>query len=87
MRPGERCRVFVTGRGKGAIEDHFDIAYELEATQRERGIPTEVVIYPGAGHAFFNDSRPEAHHKEAANDAWRRTLSLFGKNLRDSGQP
>ncbi len=29
--------IFVTGRGKGAIEDHFDIAYELEATQRERG--------------------------------------------------
>ena len=24
--------IFVTGRGKGALEDHFDIAYELEAT-------------------------------------------------------
>ena len=24
--------VFVTGRGKGAIEDHFDIAFELETT-------------------------------------------------------
>ena len=24
--------VFVTGRNKGVIEDHFDIAYELEAT-------------------------------------------------------
>ena len=23
--------IFVTGRGKGALEDHFDIAYELEA--------------------------------------------------------
>jgi UTP--glucose-1-phosphate uridylyltransferase len=29
--------IFVTGRGKGAIEDYFDIAYEAEATQRERG--------------------------------------------------
>ena len=29
--------VFVTGRDKGVIEDHFDIAYELEATLRERG--------------------------------------------------
>ena len=28
---------FVTGRGKSAIEDHFDVAYELEATLRERG--------------------------------------------------
>src|SRR5262249_16669677 len=24
--------VFVTGRNKGALEDHFDAAYELEAT-------------------------------------------------------
>ena len=29
--------IFVTGRGKSALEDHFDISYELEATMRERG--------------------------------------------------
>ena len=29
--------IFVTGRGKGAIEDYFDIAFETEATQRQRG--------------------------------------------------
>jgi UTP--glucose-1-phosphate uridylyltransferase len=29
--------VLVTGRNKATIEDHFDIAYELEATLRERG--------------------------------------------------
>ena len=28
--------VLVTGRGKGAIEDHFDHAYELEHTLKER---------------------------------------------------
>ena len=28
---------FVTGRAKSAIEDHFDFAFELEATLRERG--------------------------------------------------
>jgi UTP--glucose-1-phosphate uridylyltransferase len=33
--------VFVTGRGKGAIEDHFDIAYELEATLKARGKTVE----------------------------------------------
>jgi UTP--glucose-1-phosphate uridylyltransferase len=31
--------IFVTGRGKGALEDHFDIAYELEAVIRGRGKP------------------------------------------------
>ncbi|TCD06554.1 UTP--glucose-1-phosphate uridylyltransferase [Erythrobacteraceae bacterium CFH 75059] len=29
--------IFVTGRGKTAIVEHFDIAYELEDTMRERG--------------------------------------------------
>ena len=29
--------IFVTGRGKAVIEDHFDIAFELEHTLQERG--------------------------------------------------
>lgn len=29
--------VFVTGRNKAAIEDHFDTAYELEASLRMKG--------------------------------------------------
>ncbi len=29
--------IFVTGRGKSALEDHFDISYELEDTMRSRG--------------------------------------------------
>ncbi len=32
----------VTGRGKTALIDHFDVAYELEATLRERG-KTEMI--------------------------------------------
>ena len=29
--------IFVTGRGKTAIVEHFDVAYELETTMNERG--------------------------------------------------
>ena len=29
--------IFVTGRGKSALEDHFDISYELESTMSQRG--------------------------------------------------
>ena len=29
--------IFVTGRGKTAIVEHFDVAYELEDTMKERG--------------------------------------------------
>ncbi len=35
--------IFVTGRGKSAIEDHFDIAYELEATMGGRGKSLDVL--------------------------------------------
>jgi UTP--glucose-1-phosphate uridylyltransferase len=35
--------IFVTGRGKGAIEDHFDIAFELERTMSERGKSLDVL--------------------------------------------
>jgi len=35
--------IFVTGRGKSAIEDHFDIAFELEKTMSERGKSLDVL--------------------------------------------
>ena len=35
--------IFVTGRGKGALEDHFDISYELEDTMRARGKSLDVI--------------------------------------------
>jgi len=34
--------IFVTGRGKSAIEDHFDNHYELEQTLAERGKQDEL---------------------------------------------
>ncbi|MGN6377228.1 MAG: UTP--glucose-1-phosphate uridylyltransferase GalU [Sphingomonas sp.] len=44
--------IFVTGRNKGSIEDHFDIAFELETTMKERGKSLEVLsqtrLKPGA---------------------------------------
>ena len=37
MEAGIEQMIFVTGRGKSALEDHFDISYELEATMKARG--------------------------------------------------
>ncbi|MEM1133786.1 MAG: UTP--glucose-1-phosphate uridylyltransferase GalU [Pseudomonadota bacterium] len=37
IEAGIEQMIFVTGRGKSAIEDHFDIAFELEKTMSERG--------------------------------------------------
>ena len=33
--------IFVTGRGKSALVDHFDIAFELQSTMTQRGKPLD----------------------------------------------
>ena len=43
LEAGIEQMIFVTGRGKSAIEDHFDIAYELEATMAGRGKGLEIL--------------------------------------------
>ena len=68
----------------GEAEQYFSVpdAQAFAERQRAQGREAEVVIYPGAGHAFFNDIRPEVYRQDAANDAWRRTLAHFGRHLR-----
>ncbi|UUL83014.1 UTP--glucose-1-phosphate uridylyltransferase GalU [Sphingomonas qomolangmaensis] len=43
IEAGIEQMIFVTGRGKSAIEDHFDIAYELEATMKARGKSLDIL--------------------------------------------
>lgn len=49
--------IFVTGRNKGAIEDYFDSAFELEATLQAKGktdvLETLQSMIPGAGACSF----------------------------------
>ena len=49
--------IFVTGRNKSVIEDHFDRQFELEATLKERNKKTELTLLaedtPGAGSTSF----------------------------------
>lgn len=52
----------------------------LRATLEETGVPNEIVMYEGAEHGFFNNTRP-AYHPEAAADSWKRSLAWFGKHL------
>jgi carboxymethylenebutenolidase len=67
----------------GENEGFFSIpdAQAFAAHQKQTGRQAEVIVYPKAGHAFFNDTRPEAYEKNAATDAWRRTLELFRTQL------
>ena len=54
---------FVTGRGKSSIEDHFDVAFELEAMLRERGrdqmlAELEAWLPPAGQIAYTRQQRP-----------------------------
>jgi carboxymethylenebutenolidase len=68
----------------GEHEGFFSVpdAQRFAEAQRAKGVSTDVIVYPGAGHAFFNDTRPEAYERNAANDAWRKTLAHFAEHLR-----
>lgn len=54
---------------------------ELAEKLESLGKRVELVVYPGADHAFFNDARPAVYNPEAAGDAWLRTLDHFRQNL------
>ena len=50
IRAGIESLVLVTGRGKAAIENHFDVAYELEDTLRRRGRQEDLDLIQGISH-------------------------------------
>jgi carboxymethylenebutenolidase len=54
---------------------------ELTSRLKALGKSVEMRVYPDTGHAFFNDTRPQAYNKTAAEDSWQRTLAFFSKHL------
>ena len=87
--------IFVTGRGKRAIEDHFDISYELEDTlveKNKKDLLRAVQDIPGlAKFSYVRQSMPlgdghailQAEHLLNGEPA----LVLFGDCLYDSKTP
>jgi carboxymethylenebutenolidase len=57
-------------------------AERLQQAFAQFGKPGEVIMYPEADHAFFNDTRPEVSRREDAAHAWRRTLQFFAAHVR-----
>lgn len=43
--------------------------------------PGEIKTYPGASHAFFNDTRKDVYKPAEAKDAWNRALAFFRQHL------
>ncbi|MGI8885149.1 MAG: dienelactone hydrolase family protein [Pyrinomonadaceae bacterium] len=54
---------------------------EIAEILKKSGKQYEYKIYPGAGHAFFNDTG-ERYNEAAANDAFMKTLTFFRAKLK-----
>jgi carboxymethylenebutenolidase len=67
-----------------AERDEFvpvEAARKLEADLRGAGKRVRFEIFPGVGHAFFNDSRPDAYDARAAARAWSEALAFLRAEL------
>jgi carboxymethylenebutenolidase len=53
----------------------------FEEALKKAGAAYQIHIYPGAQHAFNNDSNPSRYNKEAAELAWSRTVAFFKQKL------
>lgn len=69
----------------GDDEPFFDVAAAKAwaSKQQKLGVKaTEIEVFAGAGHAFFNDTRPEAYNEEAAKTAFEKTTKHFAQHLK-----
>ena len=53
----------------------------FEKQMKVLGKSVEIHVYPGAGHAFFNEQQP-SYRAAAAQDAWQKTLAFFAAHLK-----
>ena len=58
-----------------------EVVRKLEGDLKAAGKSSDFHIYPGADHAFFNDTRADVYDEQAASDAWKRTLEFFHAQL------
>jgi len=76
-----RCPVLFIAGGKDQWINAAKVD-KLKAAFREYGVHGEVRVYPDAGHAFFNDTRPDVYHPAAAQDAWMRAIGHLSRILK-----
>ena len=57
---------------------------EFKPLMAQIGKQLDMKVYPGAPHGFHRYTTPNAYRAEAANDAFQRTLDLFGEALGQS---
>ena len=77
-------RIEAPVEGHYGEQDHVappEVAHDIEERLSARGTEVRLFFYPNVGHAFFNDTRPEAYDEDAARQAWVRTLEFLRAKL------
>ena len=60
----------------------------FEKALKKAGKRADFKVYPGAGHAFANETNPFGTYQAAdARDAWARTTAFFKKELKQGSLP
>ena len=54
---------------------------QMEEQLKKAGVPYQITIYPGVGHAFHNDTNSTAYNAVQAQKAWVATVEWFKKYL------
>ena len=54
-----------------------ETVHKLENELRRLGKQVEFHVFPGANHAFFNDTRPEVFHSGYASESWERMIRFL----------
>ncbi|AIY01572.1 carboxymethylenebutenolidase [Arthrobacter sp. PAMC 25486] len=61
----------------GLMASLSDLAHRMQ----EAEVDFRPTVFPGAGHAFFNDANPSMYRQEAAATAWGQTLAFLESQL------
>jgi carboxymethylenebutenolidase len=67
----------------GDLDEHIAVedVNRLKETVAGSDVPTEIVIYSGAGHGFSCIDRPQHFNSDVADQAWQRMLEWFDQYI------
>ena len=77
-----RC-AYLAHFAENDVFDSLTEARRMEAAMGAAGRDVTSYVYPGVGHWFFEEDRPDAYEAEAARLAWDRTVAFLNGHLRD----
>lgn len=77
----ELSSIIIPVQGHYAEHDTWITKDKIDLMESQLKCPHEIFIYPGAHHAFTNETRPEVYDAKTTQIAMDRTMVFFGRHL------